>query len=152
MKWIVEQRNINGLVQERRNSMANALDLRLSCTNPSICCAGIIKQRVYTHYIDIIMGAMASRNTSLTIVYSIVYSAQIKENIKAPRHWPLWGEFTGGFPAQRSVTRKKIPFDDVIMRTQHETCTRFMLCRVFVVVLYWLIFFISFSVNIRVLG
>ena len=22
--------------------------------------------------------------------------AQIKENIKAPRHWPLWGEFTGG--------------------------------------------------------
>ena len=21
--------------------------------------------------------------------------AQIKENINAPRHWPLWGEFTG---------------------------------------------------------
>ena len=21
---------------------------------------------------------------------------QIKENVKAPRHWPLWGEFTGG--------------------------------------------------------
>ena len=21
--------------------------------------------------------------------------AQIKENIKAPRHWPLWGEFAG---------------------------------------------------------
>ena len=21
--------------------------------------------------------------------------AQIKENIEAPRHWPLWGEFTG---------------------------------------------------------
>ena len=26
--------------------------------------------------------------------------AQIKENIKAPRHWPLCGEFTGDFPAQ----------------------------------------------------
>ena len=26
--------------------------------------------------------------------------AQIKENIKAPRHWPLCGEFTGEFPAQ----------------------------------------------------
>ena len=25
------------LVQERRNSIANALELRLSCTNPSIC-------------------------------------------------------------------------------------------------------------------
>ena len=29
---------------------------------------------------------------------------QIKENIKAPRHWPLYGEFTGTgeFPAQRA--------------------------------------------------
>ena len=25
---------------------------------------------------------------------------QIKENINAPRHWPLWGEFTGSLPAQ----------------------------------------------------
>ena len=24
-----------------------------------------------------------------------IIQAQIKENIKAPRHWPLWGEFTG---------------------------------------------------------
>ena len=28
--------HFNGLVQERRNSIANALELRLSCTNPSI--------------------------------------------------------------------------------------------------------------------
>ena len=28
--------HINGLVQERRNSIANTLELRLSCTNPSI--------------------------------------------------------------------------------------------------------------------
>ena len=28
--------HIDGLVQERRNSIANALELRLSCTNPSI--------------------------------------------------------------------------------------------------------------------
>ena len=27
---------IYGLVQEKRNSIANALELRLSCTNPSI--------------------------------------------------------------------------------------------------------------------
>ena len=26
--------------------------------------------------------------------------AQMEENTKAPRHWPLWGEFTGDFPAQ----------------------------------------------------
>ena len=30
------QYHIDGLVQERRNSSANALELRLSCTNPSI--------------------------------------------------------------------------------------------------------------------
>ena len=29
--------HINGLVQERRNSIANALELGLSCINPSIC-------------------------------------------------------------------------------------------------------------------
>ena len=28
--------------------------------------------------------------------------AQIKANTKTPRHWPLWGESTGGFPAQRA--------------------------------------------------
>ena len=34
---------------------------------------------------------------------------QIKENIKAPRHWPLWGEFTGTgeFPAQRASYAEK---------------------------------------------
>ena len=40
------------------------------------------------------MRAMASQITSLTSVCSIVYSGA-DQNIKAPRHWPLWGEFTG---------------------------------------------------------
>ena len=31
------QTHVDGLVQERRNSIAKALELRLSCTNPSIC-------------------------------------------------------------------------------------------------------------------
>ena len=47
------------------------------------------------HYSDIIMGAMASQITSLTSVYSAVYSGTDQRNIKAPRHWPLYGEFTG---------------------------------------------------------
>ena len=46
------------------------------------------------HHIDVIMRVMASQITSLMIVYSTVCSG--RENIKAPRHWPLWGEFTGG--------------------------------------------------------
>ena len=33
------------------------------------------------------MSGMASQITTLTIVYSTVYQAQIKENIKAPRQW-----------------------------------------------------------------
>ena len=41
------------------------------------------------------MDTMASQIICLTIVYLTVYSAQIKENIKAPRHWPLFGEFIG---------------------------------------------------------
>ena len=48
------------------------------------------------------MSVMASQIANLTIVYLTVY-AQIKENIKAPRHCPLWGEFTG----HRWIPRKK---------------------------------------------
>ena len=49
---------------------------------------------VTNHYNDNKLGAMASQITSLTIVYSTVYQAQINENMKAPRHWPFCGEFT----------------------------------------------------------
>ena len=39
-----------------------------------------------------------------------LFKAQIKENIKAPRHWPLWGEFTrdGEFPAQRASNAENV--------------------------------------------
>ena len=48
----------------------------------------------YSYYSDVIVGAMASQITSLTIVYSLI-QVQNKENMKAPRHCPLCGEFTG---------------------------------------------------------
>ena len=38
------------------------------------------------HYIDVIMTTVASQITSLTIVYSIVYSGADQRNIKAPRN------------------------------------------------------------------
>ena len=47
------------------------------------------------HYTDVIMGAVASQITSLTIVYSTVSLDADQSNIKASRHWPLCGEFTG---------------------------------------------------------
>ena len=40
-----------------------------------------------------------------------LFKAQIKENIKAPRHWPVTGEFPHKWP----VTLKILPFDDVII-------------------------------------
>ena len=55
------------------------------------------------------MGAMASQVTSLTIVYSTVYTGQNKENIKSPRRWPV------NSPHKGPVTREMFPFDDVIM-------------------------------------
>ena len=48
--------------------------------------------------------------------------AQIEENTKVLRYWPLWGEFTGDrwIPQTKdwSVTRKMFQFDDVIMIIQ----------------------------------
>ena len=54
------------------------------------------------------MSAMAYQITSHTIVYSTVYSGTDKKNIKAPRHWPLWGDSTGEFPAQRASNAKNV--------------------------------------------
>ena len=34
--------------------------------------------------------------------------AQIKENMKAPRHWPLCGEFTGEFSAQMASNAENV--------------------------------------------
>ena len=54
------------------------------------------------------MCATASHITSLTIAYSTVFKAQIKENIKAPRHWLWYGDFTGEFPAQRASNAENV--------------------------------------------
>ena len=53
----------------------------------------------FSHNSDVIMIEMASPIISLTIVTQLFIQAQIKENIKAPRHWrcegysPVIGEF-----------------------------------------------------------
>ena len=72
--------------------------------------SSFFKHAICEHHSDVIMGAMASQINSLTVVITEPFiQAQIKENIKAPRHWPLWGEFTDN--------RKMFPFDDVIMKS-----------------------------------
>ena len=54
-----------------------------------------IKCMEVIHCSDIIMSAVMSQITILTIVYSTFIQTQIKVNIKVSRHWPLCGEFTG---------------------------------------------------------
>ena len=71
-----------------------------------------------TNYNDAIMAAVASQITSLTIVYSTVYSGadQWKHHSSASlafvsgiHRWPV------NSPHKKPVTRKMFPFDDVIM-------------------------------------
>ena len=45
-------------------------------------------------YSDVIMSVMASQITSVLVVYWSVCLGVDQRKIKAPRHWPLWGEFT----------------------------------------------------------
>ena len=64
------------------------------------------------HYSDVIISAMSSQITGVSMFTQPFVQTQIKENIKAPRHWHLW---TGEFPAQMASNAKNVPFDDVIM-------------------------------------
>ena len=69
-------------------------------------------------YDDVIMSAMASQITSLTIVYSTVYSgANQSEHQSSASLAFVWGIHRGpvNSPHKWPVTRKMFPFDDVIM-------------------------------------
>ena len=72
------------------------------------------------YYDDVIMGAIASQITSLTIVYSTVYlgANQSRHQSSAPLAF-VWGIHRGpvNSPHKWPVTRKMFPFDDVIMYT-----------------------------------
>ena len=75
------------------------------------------------HYNDVIMSAIASRITSLTNVYSTVYSGA--DQRKHPSSASL--AFVRGIhrrpvnsPHKWPVTRKMFPFDDVIMSSLNQ--------------------------------
>ena len=90
----------------------------ISCShNFPKCYEHVICEALIPHYDDVIMGAMASQITSLTTVYSTVYSDADKKKhqssaslafvrgihrgpVNSPHKWP--------------VTRKMFPFHDVI--------------------------------------
>ena len=92
----------------------------------AICCKSLFIREVGTtsmtisssHYSDVIMGAMASQITSVSIVYAIICSDtnQRKHQSSASLAF-VRGIHRGPVNSrhQRPVTRKMSPFDDVIM-------------------------------------
>ena len=73
------------------------------------------KMLIYSHMIPYIITATSKwARWLLKLPASRLFTqpfvqAQIKENIKAPRHWPLWGNspVIGEFPAHRAINAEK---------------------------------------------
>ena len=81
----------------------------------------------FHHYMDVIMGAMASQITSLTIVYWPVYPGADERKhqssaslacLRGIHRWPV------NSPHKGPVTREIFPFDDVIMMELYLRETR----------------------------
>ena len=66
------------------------------------------------HYGDVIWARWRLKSPAPRLFTQAFIQTQFKENIKAPRHWPLWGESVE-FPHKGPVTRKMFPFDDAFM-------------------------------------
>ena len=82
------------------------------------------------HYNDVIMGAIASQITSLTIVYSTVYSdADERKHQSSASLAFVWGihRWPVNSPHKWPVMRKMVPFDD-IMSAGHQQ-PWYWLCR-----------------------
>ena len=91
--------------------------LWLSGTNPMISIPQI-RPRCYIHYDDVLMSSMASQITSLASVYSTFIQGAVQRKyqssaslafVRGIHRWPV------NSPHKGPVTRKMIPFDDVIM-------------------------------------
>ena len=70
------------------------------------------------HYSDVIMNAMASQYTGVSIVYSTVCSGANQRKPQSPASLDfVWGihRWPVNYPYKLLVTRKMFPFDDVIM-------------------------------------
>ena len=81
-------------------------------------CVWSIYSILWLHYSDVIMNMMASRITSLTIIYSTLYSGADERKYQSSASLAfVWGIhlWPVNSPHKWSVTRKMFPFDDVIM-------------------------------------
>ena len=91
-----------------------------ACHLTGIAGATLLCPAMKWHYNDVIMVAMASQTTSLTIVYWTVYSGadQIKHQSSVSLAFVRWihrGPVNS--PHKWPVTQQMFPFDDVIMKS-----------------------------------
>ena len=85
-----------------------------------MCLSYTIFRLEYLHYNDVIMGTTASQITSLTIVYSNVYSdADQRKHQSSTSLAFVRGIHRGPLnsPHKWLVSREMFPFDDIIMET-----------------------------------
>ena len=56
------------------------------------------------HYSDVTLTSRCLKSPATLLSLKLFVQAHIRENIKAPRHWPLWGNqpVTGGISSQRA--------------------------------------------------
>ena len=107
----------------RHHNIEDLFALLVFCDdNPKVStelwCFECCKSEQAVHYDDVIMSAIASQITSLTIVYSIVYSDVDQRKYQSTASLAfVWWIHRGpvNSPHKWPVTRKMFPFDDVIM-------------------------------------
>ena len=85
--------------------------------------------QIIHHYNDVIMCAMASQITNLTIIYATVYSRRGSKKtsklrplafVRGIHRWPV------NSPHKGPVMRKLFPYDDVIMYPHHLRWIRYL--------------------------
>ena len=94
-------------------------------------CHLLLHVSIIVHYCDGIMGAIASQITSITIVYSTVYSdADQRKHQSSSSLAFVRGNHRGpvNSPHKWPVTRKMFPFDDVIMYVTHHRVLDLWVC------------------------
>ena len=117
---VVSRRIVRSLLYKKRGRYESVVFAQVVPYPPQIWERSVVAKRrePSKHYNDVIMGTIASQITSLTIVYSTVYSGADQRKhqssaslafVRGIHRWPV------NSPHKWPVTRKMFPFDDVIM-------------------------------------
>ena len=107
-------RSIQVIIVKQHSSKSLTQSPQAGCIFMHVSCKAYQESHkpfTFCHYADVIMRAMASQITGVSIVYSTVCSGASKKITKAPRHWLCEGcsPVTGGFPSQRASNAENVP-------------------------------------------